>query len=165
MSKMGWIKIFVVLISLFIGTVAVAAPLQDFRGKPVSIKDYTGQGKWLVVMIWVSDCHVCNEEAEQYGKFHEQHKDRNARVLGISMDGQTNKSEAEAFIKRHKTPFPNLIGEPVEVAEWFVEITGADWVGTPTFLIYNPKGELVIQQAGAVPVKLIEEFIQKESGQ
>lgn len=156
-----WKQILALSALWLLTTAAIAAPLQDFSGKPQSIENFAGQDKWLVVMIWASDCHVCNVEAEQYIQFHEQHKSKNAHVLGISIDGQTKKVDAEAFIKRHHTTFPNLIGEPFEVAQWFVDLTGADWVGTPTFLIYNPKGELVIQQAGAVPVNLIEDFIQK----
>ena len=163
MTLANWNKVLLLCACLLTGAVAVADPLQDFDGKPQAIKDYAGHGKWLVVMMWASDCHVCNVEAEQYIQFHEKNKTKNAHVLGISLDGQVKKAEAKQFIKRHHVTFQNLIGEPQDVAQWFVELTGADWVGTPTFLIYNPKGELVIQQAGAVPVNLIEEFIAKES--
>jgi len=163
MNLAGWNKSLFLSVLLLMGTVAEADPLKDFNGKPQAIKNFTGQGKWLVVMIWASDCHVCNVEAKHYIHFHDRYKNKNARILGISIDGQAKKAEAEKFIQRHHTTFPNLIGEPLEVAQWFVDLTGADWVGTPTFLIYNPKGELVVQQVGAVPVKLIEDFIQKES--
>jgi len=37
-----------------------AGELADFDGNPKAISDYSGKGKWLVVMIWASDCHVCN---------------------------------------------------------------------------------------------------------
>ena len=164
MKLVNWKWYFLIPVLLFATSMVMADPLQDFTGKSQDIKDYAGQGKWLIVMIWASDCHVCNVEAKQYIQFHEQHKNKNARILGISIDGQTKKVDAEAFIKRHHVTFPNLIGEPLAVAQWFVDLTGADWVGTPTFLIYNPKGELVIQQVGAVPVNMIEDFIQKESG-
>ena len=163
MKVVIWNKNAWLLLLLFATSTVMADPLQDFNGKPQQIKNYAGQGKWLVVMIWASDCHVCNVEAAQYIQFHEQYKNKNAHVLGISLDGQDKKADAEKFIQRHHVTFKNLIGEPLEVAQWFVDLTGADWVGTPTFLIYNPKGELVIQQAGAVPVNLIEEFIAKES--
>ena len=32
-----------------------------------------------------------------------------------------------------------------------------------TFLIYSPKGELVVQQIGAVPTELIENFISSQA--
>lgn len=150
------------LTGLLMGQVQ-AAVLQDFSGKPKSIGDFTGQEKWTVVMIWASDCHICNKEASAYVDFHFAHSDDDARVLGISIDGQAKKAEAEKFIERHKITFPNLIGEPQDVAQLYHELTGATFIGTPVFLFYNPQGELVAQQAGAVPTELIEEFIRQQS--
>jgi hypothetical protein len=37
---------------------------------------------------------------------------------------------------------------------------GGNFIGTPTFYIYTPGGEIVASQAGAVPVHIIEDFIQ-----
>ena len=110
---------------------------QDFKGKSQVFENYLGKGKWLVVMMWASDCHICNREAHQYVDFHMIHSDTDATVLGISLDGENHKNEALGFIKKHS--------------------------GTPTFLIYSPKGELKAAQAGAVPTELIEDFIKKNS--
>ncbi len=147
---------------LFIPWLALAqGPLQDFSGKSRSIDEFTGKGKWTVVMIWASDCHVCNHEAHNYIDFHFVHSDKDATVLGISIDGRAGKANAEAFINRHQVNFPNLIGDAVAVADWFTGLTGAPWIGTPTFLIYAPDGVLKAQQVGAVPTPIIEDFMQK----
>ncbi|MEJ2509080.1 MAG: TlpA disulfide reductase family protein [Gammaproteobacteria bacterium] len=143
--------------------VAAAPGLRDLNGQPRTIADYTGHGKWLVVMIWASDCGVCNTEAHSYVDFYNTHRDQDASVLGISMDGWAGRADAEAFIRRHHVTFPNLIGEPEAVAELFGKLTGRPWFGTPTFLIYDPSGELRVQQVGAVPVKLIEQYIRSHS--
>ena len=142
---------------------AHAEPFTDFSGKPKSISDYTGDGKWRVVMIWASDCHVCNQEAHAYVAFHEKHKNNDARVLGISIDGKEKFGDAKKFIKEHGVSFPNLIGEPEKVVLEYMKLTGAEWIGTPTFLIYTPKGDLVSADAGAVPVELIEKFIKSQT--
>lgn len=154
-----------VLVYVALASLAVHASetLQDFDGHPEKLADFVGHGKWSVVMIWAHDCIVCNREAHNYQAFYKKHKSTDAEMLGISMDGINGKSEAKAFIKRHHLTFPNLIGEPEEVAGIFEDLTGANWRGTPTFLIYNPRGELSAQQIGAVPVSLIEQFIQKET--
>ena len=138
---------------------------QDFSGKPQKLENYTGKGKWLVVMMWASDCHVCNKEAHQYVDFHLVHSDKDATVLGISLDGAEKKKAAEKFIKKHSVDFPNLIAEPETVSEIYQQLTGQYFAGTPTFLIYDPKGELKAAQAGAVPASLIEDFIQKSAAQ
>jgi peroxiredoxin len=142
---------------------AQAEGLRDFEGGERTLSEFTGQGKWLVVMIWASDCHVCNAEAYQYVDFHDMHEDDNANVLGVSMDGQGRRAEALAFIERHSLSFANLIAEPGDVARLYRELTGEHFVGTPSLLVFNPRGELRAGQAGAVPASAIDEFIRRES--
>lgn len=152
------------LLVLLLSTTAYAEEkFDDFNGNQKSVADYTGNGKWLVVMLWASDCHVCNQEAHQYVDFHKQHKSKDAQVLGISLDGKTKKNDAKEFLKRHKINFPSLIGEPENVASMYQELTGGTWVGTPSFMVYTPSGELLGAQAGAVPVSVIESFIERET--
>ncbi len=143
--------------------VAQIPALQDFSGKAAKIEDFTGKGKWLVVMIWASDCHICNREAHQYVDFHMIHSDTDATVLGVSIDGADGKKDAEKFIAKHSIDFPNLIGEADYVASLYYDLTGQYFRGTPTILIYSPKGELMAADAGAVPTELIEAFINKHS--
>ena len=137
--------------------------LSDFSGKPRSLDEYTGKGKWTIVVFWAHDCVECNREAESYEQFYQRHKGKDAIMLGLSIDGAAQKRLAAGFVKRHKLTFPNLIGEPEDVTALFTMLTGVQWIGTPTFLIYNPTGRLVAQQIGAVPVALIEDFIRKKS--
>lgn len=141
-----------------LGAAAAASPLKDLDGRARSLEEFTGQGGWLVVMIWASDCHVCNAEAHQYVDFHDMHAGRDAAVLGISIDGP-DLAAAKAFVQRHSVSFPNLIGEPADVARLYARLGGGRFVGTPSFLIFDPAGELRARQAGAVPGSVIEEFI------
>ena len=135
----------------------------DFNGGQRSIESYAGDGKWLVVMVWAHDCHVCNMEVESYAQFHVAHRDETARVLGVSLDGQAKRAEAEAFIERHDLPFPNLIGEPATTMLHYAMLTGAQFRGTPTILLYGPDGRLRAAQAGAVPVESIEAYIARKA--
>jgi peroxiredoxin len=135
----------------------------DFEGQPRTVESFTGNGKWLVVMIWAHDCHVCNQEAESYAQFHEAHKDHNARVLGISLDGAARKADAEAFIERHDLPFPNLLGELTPTMLYYSMQTQSQFRGTPTLLLFDPAGKLRAAQAGAVPTSSIEAYIEKNS--
>jgi peroxiredoxin len=136
---------------------------QDFSGNAAQIEDYAGKGKWLLVMYWAADCHVCNVEAHSYVDFHARHHTTDASVLGISLDGQANRKAAEAFIARHEVSFPNLIGEPDLVALHYSTLVGETWFGTPTFLLYDPEGTLFAMQVGAIPVEMIEGFIARNS--
>lgn len=136
---------------------------EDFNGKPQVLENYLAKGKWLIVMMWASDCYVCNKEAHEYVDFHMIHSDTDATVLGISLDGEIRKKEAEKFIKKHSVDFPNLIAEPATVSELYQKLTGQYFAGTPTFLIFSPDGVLKAAQAGAVPTAIIEDFIAKNS--
>lgn len=137
------------------------APFTDFAGQPATIESFAGDGRWLVVMIWAHDCHVCNMEVESYAQFHAAHKNTDASVLGVSLDGQDGKAEAEAFIARHDLPFPNLIGEPATTMLYYAMLTQSQFLGTPTILLYGPDGRLRAAQAGAVPVESIEAYMAK----
>ena len=138
------------------------AVFSDFAGQPRSIESYAGGGKWLVVMVWAYDCHVCNMEAEGYAQFHLAHKDKDLTMLGVSIDGQAHKADAEAFIKRHDLPFPNLLGEPETTMLYYMMTTQSQFSGTPSIMVYDPQGNLVAAQAGAVPPEVIEDFIAKQ---
>ena len=156
-----WLQRLIFVIAVSLATALQAAQLMDFQGRAADIADHSGDGKWLVVMIWASDCHICNQEAASYQSFHDRHKHDDARVLGISMDGSSGKQQAKEFVVRHNLDFPSLIGEPQQVAALYSELTGHPWYGTPTFLLYSPSGELSAQQVGAVPPRLIEQHIEK----
>lgn len=163
---------FVVMLGLLLNlplTALQASPVagsplfSTFDNKPAKVADYMVDHKWLLVMIWASDCSICNQEAHAYVDFNLKHENRDARVLGISVDGQAKKKAAELFIQRHNMNFPNLISEPDRLADWFEKLTGQNWMGTPTLLLYSPDGELRVQQIGAIPLDLVEKFIQRDS--
>ena len=151
--------VFPLLLLLVTGTASATLFLQDFSGKTKLIEDYLDHEKWLIVMFWASDCHVCNQEAQAYIGFHEKNKATRARVLGVSMDGTVKRAAAEAFIKRHQVSFPNLIGDPQAIATEYQLLSGRRWLGTPSFMIFSPDGQLRAAETGAVPVDVIERFI------
>jgi len=143
---------------------SAAQALQGLDGQPASLQDHVGQDdRWLVVMIWESGCPACNRVAHQYVDFHEFNADRTARVLGISIDGPDRQADAEAFIERHQVQFPTLIGDANEVARLYRSISGNAFIGTPSFLLFDPKGQLRGYQAGGLPTEVIENFIEDAS--
>ncbi len=156
------IRIWCLLMVLTAGASArtdAPSTLTDLDGRPAKLESHTANGDWLVVMIWASDCHICNAEAAAYDAFHRAQRGADIGVLGISMDGEDKRSEARDFVKRHALSFPNLIGEPGMVALYYVSLTQESLRGTPTFLIFGPDGGLAAAQAGAVPVDAVERFI------
>ena len=159
-----WLSgLLLISILLIAGIVPAQAELQHMNGNPATLQDNVGKGKWTLVMLWASDCHICNREASEYVDFHFVHSDDDATMLGITMDGQAKKAEAEKFISKHKVNFPNLIGEPADIDKLYYELTGAHFVGTPSFLLFDPKGEIQAMQVGPLPTDIVENFIKEQS--
>lgn len=145
--------------------VSAAAPIwQNLTSDAYqSVDDYLVPGKWLVVMFWAHDCKICESEIGGYQRFHQRQDGKDVVMLGVTLDGEGFKKQALDFVSRHKVEFNNLIGEPEAVAGFYQIITGSPWVGTPSFLIFGPDGELKAKQAGAVEVEIVENYIANNS--
>jgi len=143
---------------LFNGAAAGQSTFTDFDGRPSDLGKRLYPEAWTVVMLWHSECHICNEEVGELIRFHGRNQPR-AGILGVSLDGYAARGDAQQFIDRHRVNFPNLIADEAAVAAFYYRHTGERWVGTPTFLIYDPSGELVAKQVGAVSQALLEDFI------
>jgi peroxiredoxin len=153
-----------ILILALVVAPAYASPvLRSFDGSLHTLDEYKAKGKWTVVMIWASYCPTCNAEVGNYVKFNDAHKNKDAQVVGISIDGKADKAEAVKFIKRHHVDFKNLIGEEGDVIGMYSTLSGKHWLGTPSFLIFSPSGKLRAAQAGAVSTNVIESYIAKHS--
>ena len=136
-------------------------PFYDFDGNSKAVEDTFTPEKWTVLMIWRHDCHVCNQEATGYSFFHEDNQQ--VQVVGLSTDGMTKKEQAETFISTHDVSFNNIIGELGAVMRYYQIKTGARFIGTPSFMIFNPQGQLMAAQAGAIPPDAIGNFIDSQS--
>ncbi len=144
---------------------AAAETFYDLDGQPRRLEEFLGQGKWTVVTVWASDCPVCNREIHELVAFHAARHDRDAAVLGISVDGLAGKADAQAFIARHRVNFPNLIDDGRAFGALYRRIAGTPWFGgTPINLIFNPAGEAVARRIGPLSQSDLEAFLAREAG-
>lgn len=128
----------------------------DLSGTPTSLSAHIGNGKWTVVEVWKSDCGACRQHMPSFVAF--DGKLDNTRLLGISLDGLMS-ADAQAMIDEFEIPFPTLLSDYAEVNAWLEETTEESLIGTPTFLIFNPQGEVLAAQAGIVSTAALEKFI------
>lgn len=134
-------------------------PLQDFQGRERNASEFIGKGKWTVVALWAHDCQICNQEIHHMVFFHDAHHQKDAIVLGVSIDAPADRNKARQFIDRHSLNFTNLLGDSKAIARF-----GAGrLVGTPTFYIYSPEGALVTKRLGAMTREQVEGVINKKS--
>jgi thiol-disulfide isomerase/thioredoxin len=149
---------------MFALTASAASPdvtLNDIHGKPHHFSDYIGRGQWTVLTVWGPRCPPCIEEMPELQKFHDAHKDKRARVLGVAVDfpsfGPARRDEVARFAEDYLIGFPLLLGSE----EAFSRFGGADLLGVPTTVIYDPKGAIVARHTGSVSREMLERFINK----
>lgn len=133
----------------------------DLNGKKVELEKQLGNKKWSIVEVWGSDCHACRQHMPSMVEF--DGKLDNVRLVGITIDGQEGIPEANAFIKKYDVKFQTVVSNPIEVNAWMLENVGEGLIGTPTFMMFNPKGELVAAQPGLIPTQSLETFIKENS--
>ena len=141
----------------------VAAPpdlsLMDIKGKPHPLSEYIGKGKWTIVNIWGPRCPPCQEELPELVRFHDEHQQTDATVLGIALDypgfGFANVEDVTAFTEDYLVSYPVLLGN----ADLFEKFGAGPLLAMPTTLAYTPDGELVAVQVGMITQALIEKFI------
>lgn len=126
-----------------------------------TISEYIGHGKWVVLNIWGTRCPPCLEEVPELVRFHDEHKDTDAIVLGIAIDfpsfGYANKKEVIAFAEDYLIDFPILLSDAS-----ITEKTGLGRLeGLPTTYLFNPDGQVVGMQVGGISKKVLEDFIEK----
>jgi peroxiredoxin len=157
-----WNRRWIVAVLLAAATAAAhaAAPdiaLPDLDGRARNVNEFVGRGQWAVVVLWAHDCSVCAREIHEVADFHRAHAADGVRVLGVSIDGRAQRKQAQAFARTHKLPFVNLLAEPDR--EVLLAFGAGRFVGTPTYYIYNPSGEIVGENIGPVTRAELESFI------
>jgi peroxiredoxin len=134
---------------------APAVTLRDLDGRSREAKEFIGRGQWTVVAVWSVDCVICQREIPEVEFFHDEHRGRDARVLGVSVDGYADRARIRKFVDDNSLSFPNLIAERAEIAQF-----GAGPLrGTPTYIVFSPTGALVARRVGATGIAELERIV------
>lgn len=143
--------------------IAAEFELTTLDNQPTRLDQYVGQGKWVLLMLWASDCTICMQQEPAISAFHDSHQAIDAIVVGISIDGHQKIDAVNAYLDRFKPNFTNLVGELDNIAASYQSATQEQFLGTPTYLLYTPEGKLVGNNPGPLKTSAIERFIEKRS--
>lgn len=138
------------LLSITATAETVDFELQGLDGKSYRLSDY--RGKWVLVNYWATWCPPCREELPELEVFHNNHKDKDAVVLGVAME-RIEKPRLKAFVDEQFLSYPILMAEPAARTEL------GRVPGLPTSFLVSPEGELVARQVGPLTMEDIESFI------
>lgn len=114
----------------------------------------SGKGKVTVVNFWASWCPPCREEMPDLKKTRAAYSDDELLLLGVSVD--ENAAAADKAVKEFELNYPVVRAER-DVYETFAIQS------IPRLLVYNTKGELIVDHVGPVTFedlkKLIDEVL------
>jgi thiol-disulfide isomerase/thioredoxin len=127
--------------------------LEDIQGRTHRLADY--RGKWVLVNFWATWCPPCLSEIPELVSLHDAHKDKDLMVIGIAMQSGSRKIVAD-FALAHDISYPVVLGDFKSAKQ----IGAVDVL--PSSFLYNPRGEQVSYQAGAVTRATIETYIKNK---
>ena len=154
--------IIIVLIALSSGNTyaSLDVSLKSIDDSQHKLSQYIGHGKWVVLNIWGTRCPPCREEVPELVRFHDEHKDKDAIVVGIAIDfpsyGYAKKNEVISFADDYLIDFPILLSDS-SITE---KIGLGRLEGLPTTYLFNPNGDVVGMQVGGITKKILENFIE-----
>ena len=162
-NKRLFLVTFALLISVNISHAANWLEVRTIDGKFTTLSQHFEEGKWTLVMLWTTNCGVCIREYPVMSKFHDKHKDTDAKVIGVSLDGYSQLDSITNHINEMPMTFDNLIGEIAVVAFNYEASTEESLLGTPTYMMFNPQGQLVGHNPGPVKLEALESFIKSDN--
>jgi thiol-disulfide isomerase/thioredoxin len=133
--------------------------LKSIDGSQHKLSEYIGHGKWVVLNIWGTRCPPCREEVPDLVRFHDEHHDSNAIVVGIAIDfpsyGYAKRTEVASFADDYLIDFPILLSD----ARITSKLGLGQLEGLPTTYMFDPQGSIVGIQVGGITKKILEDFI------
>lgn len=132
-------------------------------GEPADVEEHFNNGKWTLVMIWATNCHVCHEQKPMISSVHDERKDIDFTVMGIAIDGRRGLDKVKNYLDENKPSFPSFVTDLTVLAVNFELLTEESFRGTPTYLLFNPENELLAAQPGRISKEALYEFIDQNS--
>jgi thiol-disulfide isomerase/thioredoxin len=126
--------------------------LPGIDGKQRKLSDY--RGKWVVVNYWATWCPPCLEEIPELVNFYEDHKDKNAVVIGVNFE-DIDIPQLKTFVDDYFMSYPIVHSKPAARSDLGLIS------GLPTSFLISPDGKLVAKQTGPVTADMINGFIKE----
>ena len=117
--------------------------LNDVDGNSVSLSEYAGKGKPVIISFWATWCKPCIAEMPHLQQIYERNK---AVVLAISLDGPETEADVAPFVKSKGFTFPVLIDTETRAASLYTPRRAA-----PFTVIINKSGKIVKRREGFNP--------------
>ena len=146
----GFIVVLLACLAMTVSAEELQFSLTDIKGKQHQLSDY--RGKWVIVNYWATWCPPCLDEIPELVEFHDQHRGKNAVVLGIDYE-EVDQAYLKTFVEEYFISYPILVPDLTKKPA-FGRI-----MGLPTTFVVSPQGKLVEQRVGGVTKAWLESVI------
>lgn len=119
-----------------------AAVTSDIKDAFTEVSNETYKGKWLVVFFWPKDfTFVCPTEIKEFGNLNSEFADRDAQVLGASVDSEfVHLAWRQNNQDLNKLPFPMLADIKRELSQALGILDPSEGVSQRATYIVDPGG-------------------------
>lgn len=114
------------------------ARLVTLKGDSVSLSDYVGKHKYVMVDFWASWCGPCMREMPNVKAAYAKYKKRGLEIVGISLD--RDKAAWEGAVKRVGITWPQMTDYNAQGSK-AASAYGVQYI--PYIVIFDKKGNIV----------------------
>jgi lipoyl-dependent peroxiredoxin subunit C len=114
----------------------------DVKSAFVDVTNTSYPGKWLVVFFWPKDfTFVCPTEIAEFGKLNREFADRDAQVLGVSIDSEfVHLAWRQNHEALNDLPFPMLADVKRELSDALGVLDPQEGVAQRATYVVDPEG-------------------------
>ncbi len=122
---------------------------------PISLQNITDLMKnpsenYILLNMWATWCGPCVVELPELVDIHRMYRNRNFRLITISVDDMNNRERAHRFLQNRQASMTNYISESDNIYK-LIEIVDPQWQGAiPYTVLIAPGGEIVYRHSGII---------------
>ena len=161
--RASWLIAATLLLAVATVSQAAGIRLRTLDGADTTLAEQVPAGRWTLAMIYTTYCGICRDEYPVISAFHDAHKEKDASVIGIALDGYDKIATVRRYVAKRPFTFPSVVGEPDVVGPAFEAATDDVFTGTPSYLLFNPARQLVAAHSGTLTRQALEDFLSRPS--